>query len=108
ALNSDRGSESGAARPAHVLHASLYPRPWFSYIASEGGRPNQIIGRHAVVMFGPLAAGATSPPPRNPLLSERKCGTCRPGRYVSPWEDANHDPRAAKGYAQLVPASETR
>lgn len=29
-------------------------------------------------------------------------------RYVSPEEDTRHDPRAAKGYAQLVPASETR
>ena len=29
-------------------------------------------------------------------------------RYVSPEEDPNDDPRAAKGDAQLVPASETR
>ena len=29
-------------------------------------------------------------------------------RYVSPEEDPNDDPRAAKGYAQLVPACETR
>lgn len=29
-------------------------------------------------------------------------------RYVSPKEDTSHDPRAAKGYAQLVPASEPR
>jgi len=29
-------------------------------------------------------------------------------RYVSPEEDTSHDPCAAKGYAQLVPASEPR
>jgi len=29
-------------------------------------------------------------------------------RYVSPEEETSHDPRAAKGDAQLVPASETR
>ena len=30
------------------------------------------------------------------------------GGNVSPEEDTNYDPRAAKGDAQLVPASETR
>jgi hypothetical protein len=29
-------------------------------------------------------------------------------RYVSPWEETRHAPRAAKGYAQLVPSGETR
>ena len=56
--------------------------------------------RQIVYRDGPVRSDASASP--QPLAIGA------PMRYVSPEEETSHDPRAAKGDAQLVPASETR
>jgi len=84
----------------------------------ENTRKNHIAAADATIAtlplcyIAPLATASDAPlskylqvhalPSAQPLASGAQV------RYVSPEEDTSHDPRAAEGYAQLVPASETR